>query len=359
MYLPSFGVALAVALAPIALPMFGLQALGISIPEWILRGINATEFVVMGLIFYGAHLTMAWLAASLFADERRQLLAVAAALGLPTLFYETWFLGPNMVVATFALGGIVLATRDRWFVAAVLVGFATFKFTAIPLTAVLFGYAVLVGGRTAALQTVAGGIASQLPNLVYFATQPDELLLILREHGAISSHANTLGQSPYHAPIEALGIGEWYFSVGFLLGIIICSVLGIAVAVRVRGRAGLLAGFTLGYFATSFLAPAEQRYAPFLVFVVVLVLLADRDGLLSRRATTTVIVGLFVVEIYPVFLATGVDGPVLPLLLPATEWATWIHDLVISGCGLALVARYGTAKTIATERVSSPSLSRE
>jgi hypothetical protein len=336
-YLPSFAILLAVITAPVGLPYLALQELGITFPAGVVHGVRTTEYLVIALVFYTAHLTTAYVAASFFDRERYQLVSALLILFLPTLIYETLYLGPNMFTTALVFTGVALAHKERWFLAAVFIGFATFKFIGAPFAIVLFGYTVALRDRTAITHTILGGIVSQLPNIAYFMLQPDELLLILREHGAISTYSNTLSETPYHLVIQALGLEHWYYTIGFPLVVLLCSGLGILWAARVRGRIGLLGGFLIGYFATAYLIPAEQRTAPFVALTVVLILLASKDGVISRRSTTTLLVGLVMVEVYPPILATG---DFIELIGMDSMVLRGIRDMFIPACGFGVLFRY-------------------
>lgn len=269
------------------LPSFGLLNGAIAYPvhvllTWVTDSATYSHWfpylwaVITNSWAYLSLLGIPYVAGSLFDDEQTQRRAVIVLLALPALWVELIGGFPNSLVALCALLSISFAVRRHWFLAAVAIGFATFKFTGLPMALALFVYAALAGGRSPAVKVIAGGIVSQLPNLLYFAVFPDDLLMIIRRGGSLSYWAGTALESNLSMTVlDSIGLFHAYSEV-FPVVVICFGLVGGIVAAR--SVAGLPAGYAVGYASTSLLIPAEQRLVPLAVLLSVLLipLLHDR-----------------------------------------------------------------------------------
>jgi len=292
-YLPSFAMILAVGIAP----FFVLYEVGLlpgGIYEVIARQItNGTGYVALLGVPLVAHYAMS--VSTLHSRTERDvdidwmfwgILILALA---PPLWFQVVESGSDTLVALLVLLGVYAVMRDRWLLAGVFVGTATFKFTALPLAAVLALYA-LQQGRKQFVSVALGGLGSQLPNLLYFAVFVEDFLFVLERRGAMSLYSGET-RSIVTAPFRAMGLEQWYIDVGFFISLLIFITLGAVVA---RRRDNLVLGFAVAYLATSYFAPVGEINAS----VLVVLLLFEAAVNFHRRQVRYLAAGLLTVEIY-------------------------------------------------------------
>lgn len=269
-YLPSFAVLIAILIAPIYLPFLVAKSLGIVSPTPFLRGLLYSHgMMTIGFLFYFSILLSAYLLATLCDDWRKQVGIVGLVPILSISGTFSGFVGPQILMVALAVAGIKLAASERWLPAAFLIGFSTFKYIGIPFAIVLFGAALATRERRAITQTVLGGLLSQVPNILYFMLQPDELVFILNNYSHLGNSSGDLS-GVFQTPIKEAGLEAWYLATGYPLVALAFAGLGIGYVAWVRTEIGLLGGFTIGFFATSYLIPSYNRGTPFLLFTLVL-----------------------------------------------------------------------------------------
>jgi hypothetical protein len=337
-YLPSFAALCAVLLAPVGVWYHLLPPLGVELPSWYVQNLEATAYLVLGGLFFTSQILTAAYSAALFKNARRQVAIVLGICLAPTLFLETYYLGPNIVMTLLFVAGIYYVQRARWFLSAILIGFATFKFIGLPVAIVLFGYALMAVGRRAAVQVAAGGIVSQIPNLLYFLTQPDELLLIIRERGAISTYSNTIFGGPLGRLIQALGIEDLYINAIWPLLAVVLTLAGIYIAVRIGGPEGLVGGFATAYISTSYLLPAERRLAPLIALAFILIMLAERDEYLPRRGAIFAVTAIVATDFYRSLFSDFNTGNEYWIIRP--PWFSIPDELVVVSVVVFVLHQY-------------------
>lgn len=316
-YLPSFAMLLAVGIAP----FFLLYSFGI-LPETIYEMVARQIANAPGYLALIAVPLLAYLVCSnsrhpteMGSDGSTDwvfwgVLVVAIT---PALWFQAIESGSDTFVALLALAGVYAVTTDRWLLSGLLVGVATFKFTGLPLAAVLALYA-LTRGREQFSAVAIGGVGSQLPNILYFGVFVEDFLFVLEQRGAMSLHSGHT-DALVTAPFRATGLEQWYIETGFLFAFVILVGLGVAVAVR---RRNLVLGFAVAYLATSYFAPVgETNSSVFVVF-----LLFEAAANLHRPQVRYLTVGLLTVELYSFLFPLRMIGHVSTVPFP------WWHTVI-------------------------------
>lgn len=328
-YLPSFAMLLAVGIAP----FFLLYSFGI-LPETIYEMIARQIANAPGYLALLAVPLLAYLVCSNSRDptELRSdgstdwvfwgVLVVAIT---PALWFQVLESGSDTFVALLALWGVYAATTDRWLLSGLLVGAATFKFTALPLAAVLALYALVQGLEQFAAVAI-GGIGSQLPNVLYFGVFGEDLLFVVEQRGAMSLHSG-MTRALATAPFRATGLEQWYIETGFILVFILLVTLGSAVAVR---RRNLVLGFAVAYLATSYFAPVGELN----VSVLVVFLLFEAAANFHRPQVRYLTVGLLTVEVYSFLFPLRMIGYISTVPFP--WWHTVIRIVEFGTVGIVL-----------------------
>ncbi|QLG62839.1 glycosyltransferase 87 family protein [Halorarum salinum] len=251
--------------------------------------------------------------------------AVIALVAYVPLWIRVGFRGADVLVAALCLLSVVLFDRRRFALAGIAIGVSTFKFTALPAALVLTGVVFLEHGTDKETRRfIGGGVISQLPNLGYFALHPGDLMLLIENRGAVSRHAGE-GGSGFAGLFQP--IGPYYESLVFPLLLIVFVGLGIYVATSNE----LLAGMAVGFIPMVFFIPAEVRYLPFGVFL--LVLLAGKWGSVLGAVSTGLI------------LTTGAYTTLSSKLGSGDRWGMlWeiggiskVHLLVLAVCFVGLL----------------------
>lgn len=253
-YLPSFAMVLALGIAPFYLlsqagvvPTVLYEAIARQIanaPGYLaLLGVPALAYLVNTDASRGA-------TARSTSGPFWSVLVVALT---PALWFQVLESGSDTFVALLALAGVYAVMRDAWLLAGLLVGAATFKFTGLPFAVVLALYA-LGHGRDQFVAVALGGLASQLPNVLYFAVRFEDFLFVLQRRGTMSLYSGQTSALAT-APFRVLGLEQWYIDVGFAFAFLAFVALGALVAFR---RENLVLGFAVAYFATSYFAPVGE-----------------------------------------------------------------------------------------------------
>ncbi|WP_246984033.1 hypothetical protein [Halorientalis marina] len=225
--------------------------------------------LAVGLWGYLGYLGSAYWGTSIFSDERRQYGVTILLLIFPAFWADLLHTGANVLVTALVLATILAAREQRWLLAGLALGLATFKFTALPLTVVLLGFAVATDGPRAGLLVSIGGIVSQIPNVLYFALDWNALVLIVSRRGALSYAAHVFRpEQTFLLPLQLVMNGEFYSHTVFPFVVLTFTLAGTAIAVK--SDLGLIAGFPIAYFSTSYMVAAEQRTLPFYVLTVLL-----------------------------------------------------------------------------------------
>lgn len=207
----------------------------------------------------------------------------------PALWFQVLESGTDTFVALLTLLAVYAVLQDHWTLAGLLVGTATFKFTGLPLAFVLATYSLSKGSRQ--FRDVAiGGIASQLPNLAYFALYVEDLLFVIEKRGAMSLIEGET-RAVATAPFRLMGLEQWYIETGFFLAFFLFVALGTAVALR---GDDLVLGFAVSYLATSYFAPVGEVNEQVLVILLLIVGAVN----FSRKRVRYLVGWLLVVELY-------------------------------------------------------------
>jgi hypothetical protein len=277
-YLPSFAIFNAILIAPFtallyltstgySLVNFGPDGRfmgGLAYPEWYI----ALGIVVTGIWSYIALVLLPAVARALFDGRETRFIAVAMVLVTPYLWTTLLLSQVDTFLALLALMSVVASSRQRWMLAGVLVGLATFKFTGLVLLPVLLVWTLRYGGKKPFVLASVGLLISQIPSALYFAVFPDDLFLLFEAKGGLSIDAYTsTGRQLFLRPLQWIGITDWYHTIGYPLLAIVMMALGGAVALR--RPVGLMGGFAVAYVSVSLLIPGEQNVAPLAIFVLI------------------------------------------------------------------------------------------
>lgn len=292
-YLPSYAVLVALGIAPFAfLEQAGLLP-GVAYEVVARQVANAPGYVALvGLPVLAYRVCAASWGTNRFPSERSSdwtFWGVLLVTLTPALWFQVLESGSDSFVALLVVLGAYAVSRERWMTAGVLVGAATFKFTALPMAAVLALYA-LTRGREQFTAVAAGGLASQLPNVLYFAVFFEDLLFVLENRGTMSLMSGET-RSVATAPVRLAGLEQWYIEVGFVVVFVVLVGLGTAVALR---RGNLLLGFAVAYLSASYFAPVGEVNPS----VLVVLLLFEAAVNLRRRPVRYLAAGLFTVQLY-------------------------------------------------------------
>jgi hypothetical protein len=294
-YLPNFAVINAI----IALPGYLLISFFLEPPSPTDGSLANYLFVAIGLIVTGfwsylSVILIPYISSKLYRNKYISFWSVVVFVSLPLVWHQVFNSGVNTLVALLALVGIWYVKEERWLIAGVAVGLSTFKFNGLPFGVVLFLYALFASGYYSSLLVTAGGIISQIPNILYFIVFPSDLLMIIERGGALTAHGHTLDGRLFLTPIVELGLSEIYTNY-YLLVVLFFSILGTIVAIKSNG--GLPAGFAIGFFSTSFLAPGEQRIIPFVILLLIILLplwITDIGKILTGLVVTATTYDFFV-----------------------------------------------------------------
>lgn len=292
-YLPNFAMFLGVGIAP----FFFLHQLGVlpnSVYESVARQIaNAPGYISLVGIPVLTYVVCSELdnreKATVRSSDDWAFWGVLLVSLTPALWFQTVESGSDTFVALLSLTGIYAVMRDRWGLAGVLVGTATFKFTGLPFAAILTIYA-LGHGRKQFTAIVTGGLVSQIPNIVYFGTFFEDFLFVVEQRGTMSLYSGET-RALVTAPLRITGFEYWYVSRGFIIVFFIFVVLGAAVALY---RNNLVLGFAIGYLSTSYFAPVGELNSS-----VLIVLLLFEAAINLRRKEVRYLAGaLLAVHLY-------------------------------------------------------------
>lgn len=292
-YLPSFAIMLSIIL----LPMFVLVEVGLLPPAVFDAGARVVGNAPGYLALVGIPIVTYWLCSHAGRpegpDDEHAVDAVPWGVLAVTLTPALWFQvlesGSDTFIALLALLAVAAVVEDHWLLAGLLVGTATFKFTALPLAFVLALYA-FDKGRTQLRDVAIGGVGSQLPNLAYFAVYVDDLLFVVEQRGAMSLISGET-RAVATAPFRTVGLEQWYVETGFVVAFFVFVALGTAVAL---GRDDLVLGFAVAYLATSYFAPVGEVNEQ----VLVTLLLVGGAVNFSREWVRYLVGGLLAVELY-------------------------------------------------------------
>jgi len=268
-YLPSFAILLAVIISP----FFFLNEMDM-LPNIIYEVISRQIANSPG---YVALLAIPILTYKLCSDsENRNVLnittydnwvfwGVIIVILAPPLWFQVIESGSDTFVALLSLLGIYAVMNNRWKLAGLLVGISTFKFTAIPLATVLAIYS-LKQGRDQFLSVIVGGVVSQLPNIIYFITYREDLLYLIKNGGTMTLKSGRT-RPLMAAPLQAIGLEQWYIETGFVFVFILLTMFGALLAIR---QENLLLGFSVSYLSSSYFAPVgEINTSVLIIFLLV------------------------------------------------------------------------------------------
>jgi hypothetical protein len=200
--------------------------------------------------------------------------------------------GSDTFLALLAVLGAYAVSRERWMAAGVLVGAATFKFTVLPMAAVVAQETHAQGGGQ--FSGRRGRRAGEpTPERSVFTVFFEDFLFVLENRGTMSLISGET-RSVATAPVRLAGLEQWYVDVGFLLMFVVLVGLGVAVALY---RGNLLLGFAVAYLSASYFAPVGEVNPS----VLVVLLLFEAAVNLRRRPVRYPAAGLFAVQFY-VFL---------------------------------------------------------
>lgn len=267
-YLPNFAIINAI----IALPGYLLISFFLEPPSPTDGSLANYLFVAIGLMVTGfwsylSVISIPYVSSKLYQNRYISFWSVVIFVSLPIIWRQVFNSGANSIVALLALVGIWCVKEERWLMAGIVVGLSTFKFNGLPFGIVLFLYAFFSSGYYSSLLVAAGGITSQIPNILYFMIFPNDLFMIIERGGALTANGHILAGRLFLTPVVELGLSEIYNSY-YLLVVLLFSILGTVVAIKSNG--GLPAGFAIGFFSTSFLAPGEQRILPFVILLLII-----------------------------------------------------------------------------------------
>lgn len=217
-------------------------------------------FVIKATVILAYHATTQLMAH--LSPHRTQLAPLAIALAPVTIFYI--FFGKNDVVMFLLLvASLALVKKGRWAWAGLFGFLSCYKFLLAPTVLVLVIIIWLQYGRRPAGRYVAGGLATLVPSLMYFAYDLPLLRQLVTASAAIGSHSQHI--EPFHAlyavnkvlpGLEALYIGQdiWLY----------LSLLGVPVAILFFrfGRTNLLQSLALSYAFITLFAPEPFRLEP-------------------------------------------------------------------------------------------------
>jgi len=312
-YLPVFAIANAVPLAPV---YFILKVL-VGTPNPTVGGVQNTVFIAAGLATTGfwaylSLLAIPYSAKYLFDNASIRRIATLILISFPLLWVQTIASGTNSLVALLAMAGLISVRQHRFRLAGLFVGLSTFKFNGLPFALVLFLYVLYAYEIKYAFSVAIGGIASQIPNIVYFLVFPDDLYMIIRRRGALSAHAHEIG-GIFLSPVKATGVQSLYIDIVFPVLIGLCVIIGVFVAVR--SDAGLPAGLAVGFLSTSYFVPGEHRILPFLLLLLVLAV-----PVIKLRVIKALVVSVFVAASYYRFVTIASDSFILGLTSEHIEY---------------------------------------
>lgn len=267
-YLPNFAIVNAI----ISLPGYILISLLFEPPSPTDGSLANLLFIAIGLVVTGfwAYISMIgipYISQYIYQSDNKAFWSVIVFISLPLLWREVFNSGANSIVAMLAVAGILFVKREQWLLAGIVIGLSTFKFNGLPFGIVLFLYALFGSGFYSSLRVATGGIISQTPNIIYFIAFPDDLFMIIERGGALTTHAHaSLGKRLFLSPVVQMGLGDLYREY-YLFVVLLFSIIGAVVAIKYNG--GLPAGFAIGFFSTSFLAPGEQRILTFVILLII------------------------------------------------------------------------------------------
>jgi hypothetical protein len=269
-YMPIF----AIINGLIAFPGYLLITIFLEQPAPTSGSIANIIFVAIGLIVtgfwsYAALISIPYFVKELFTKNSVKRHAVIIFLFLPPLWFEVFSSGANSLVALLTVVGIYFVKKQKWVMAGVAVGLSMFKFNGLPLGIVLLIYAIWGDNILSGLRVVLGGIISQIPNIVYFAVFPEDLFMIIRRGGALTTHGHTIDHGVFLNIIGGLGLAEIYIAL-YPMIVVGFGLLGGILSVKSSG--GLVAGMATGFFSTSFILPGEQRTLTFVILLIILIL---------------------------------------------------------------------------------------
>jgi hypothetical protein len=244
----------------------------------------------------------------------------------PPLWIQVIESGSDAFVALLVLLGVYMVMTDRWLLAGLLVGGATFKFTALPLAAVLALYAIS-HGRNQVIAVATGGILSQLPNVLYFVLFVDDFFFVLQERGMMSYRSGGT-TALATAPFRLMGLEQWYIEVGFLIASVLFVTVGAVVAIH---RGNLVLGFAVAYLSSSYFAPVGEVKAS----VLVILLLVEAAVNFRRKRVRYLAAGLLIVSFYSFLLPYGLIEYVS--VVPFPWWDIVIQGIEFGTVSVALV----------------------
>jgi hypothetical protein len=244
----------------------------------------------------------------------------------PPLWIQVIESGSDAFVALLVLLGVYMVMTDRWLLAGLLVGGATFKFTALPLAAVLALYAIS-HGRNQVIAVATGGILSQLPNVLYFVLFVDDFFFVLQERGMMSYRSGGT-TALATAPFRLMGLEQWYIEVGFLIASVLFVTVGAVVAIH---RGNLVLGFAVAYLSSSYFAPVGEVKAS----VLVILLLVEAAVNFRRKRVRYLAAGLLIVSFYSFLLPYGLIDYVS--VVPFPWWDIVIQGIEFGTVSVALV----------------------
>jgi hypothetical protein len=226
---------------------------------------------------------------SKFVPEQSELAPLAIVLAPVTVFYI--FFGTNhLVMFFFLLASLVFLRQKRWLLAGVMAALSCYKFLMVPTVFVLLVLVWIKAGWRSALWFIMGGVIVLIPNIVYYAYDPQNLLRVVSSQAAIGAHSDKI--EPFHffyllsQSVETFE--SWYIGTKTWLWL---SLAGIPISLGLYWlkRLTFLQCLALGYAFVAIFAPEPFRLEP---LVGLLWLDAVYRG--SLKVQTAIFVILFV-----------------------------------------------------------------
>jgi hypothetical protein len=250
-YAPNFAILLSILFAPFSLILLS-KNVGFSIPEALIPVIESYEYLVIGLVVYLAFVVMLVFAAAVFESQDKQIAVVFLLSQSPVVMQ----LGKSdvevLLVVSLVFAAYKFTQLNWWGPAGLSIGLSVVNWTTTPLVLVFLAYVFKQGKLCQKRKAVIGVIASQLSQILYFSTQPDELIVLIQQQGNLATPL--FNPSPF---VELILIvvpsPEVYQSVVKPLLLIFFVAVGIYMIRKRCTLNGLLAGFLLAMFPVSYL----------------------------------------------------------------------------------------------------------
>jgi hypothetical protein len=317
-YAPNFAILLAILFAPISLPFLaGADILDASI-------VVTYEYLIIGLIVYFAFVVMLVFAASLFESREKQIAAVFLLSQSPTVMQ----LGKGDVEVLLVVASVVVAYKfaqmERWSAAGLFIGLSMVNWTTAPLILILLAYVFTRGSLEDKRKAVVGVIASQLPQILYFSTQPDELIILIQQQGNLAT--------PLFRPTPIVEFillivpsPELYQSIMKPFFLIFFTLAGIYTVVRRCTPSGLLAGSLLATFPVSYLFSRPSD----IVFVALILLFSIKLYDQHPVAIGTLISFFVFIRITSFFPTMSLSGSSLSFFVPPLMFVICLFVMAI------------------------------